>query len=130
MNTANIELLRNRAIARNEEIRHEAACLDEQRRHGARPERIAQQQLVVARLEGEAAGSLFALREAEYDRAAASEQLDVGVDVVSTHFDSGAGRVERHDADLAAPWGVRWDRTGRLGWCEAHGLRVVGRGVS
>jgi len=72
MNTANVELLRNRAIARNEEVRHEAGRLDMQRRHGATPERIAEQERVVARLEGEAAGALFALREAEHDQEASS----------------------------------------------------------
>ena len=56
--------------------------------------------------------------------------LAIGVDVVSTDFDSGEGRVESYDPDLAEPWGVRWDRSGKLGWNDTNGLRVVGRGVS
>lgn len=56
--------------------------------------------------------------------------VKLGVDVVSTIFDSGEGRVFAHDGDLSAPWKVRWDRTGKIGECEADHLRVVGRGVS
>lgn len=56
--------------------------------------------------------------------------LAVGVDVVSTAFNSGEGRVEEYDPDRAEPWGVRWDNTGHFGWCDADRLRVVGRGIS
>jgi hypothetical protein len=56
-------------------------------------------------------------------------KLAVGVDVVSDDFDSGEGRVEAYDT-RTEQWGVRWDRLGRLGWCSAGLLRVVGRGVS
>lgn len=57
-------------------------------------------------------------------------KLAIGVDVVSDAFESGEGRVEAYEPERIAPWGVRWDRTGRLGWCREDILRVVGRGVS
>jgi hypothetical protein len=68
MNIANIEFLRNRAIAAAIDLHHEAAYLAMQRRYGAAIHRRAEQETFVARLEGEAAGALFALREAEYDQ--------------------------------------------------------------
>lgn len=66
----NIEQLRVRAIARAAEAREARQELRFQRAAGAGWEYVANLERELARAEGAAAGSLFALREAEYDRAA------------------------------------------------------------
>jgi len=127
MNTKNIELLRNRAIARAADQRDAEHAISSKRHVCMSPIDWRQLATELAAAEGAAAGALFALREAEMDN---EDRLAIGVDVVSTAFDSGEGRVEAHEPDRAETWGVRWDRTGRLGWCSSDVLRVVGRGVS
>jgi len=72
MNTANIELLRNRAIARKTDAQAASERVIFYRRAHAEPERIARLTTELAAAEGAAAGALFALREAEHDQAVTS----------------------------------------------------------
>lgn len=72
MNTANIELLRNRAITRKTDALAAAERVIFYKRAHAATERVARLATELAAAEGAAAGALFALREAEYDQAVAS----------------------------------------------------------
>ena len=69
-----IEFLRARAILRAYDAHEVRYTVDFQARHGAGAEFVAARRLELAAAEGAAAaaGALFALREAEHDRAVAS----------------------------------------------------------
>lgn len=73
---SNIELLRNRAIAYDVNLRVARERLAAAQREAARtwdvqPDEVSRGEISVATYEGAAAGTLFALREAEYDAAQA-----------------------------------------------------------
>jgi len=72
MNTANIELLRNRAIARAVDQKDAEHAISSKRHVCLSPSGWRQLATQLAAAEGAAAGALFALREAEHDQAVAS----------------------------------------------------------